>query len=121
MSSSPASVLPVPVEPAAPNLKGLALIEALQRPGEIPRPDRVYVNRNLNLSQIELVGFDMDYTLALYNQSKIEELSIRATLDKLISNKGYPEAIRRLDYEPALGIRGLVVDRQHGNVFKPDR
>jgi HAD superfamily 5'-nucleotidase-like hydrolase len=99
----------------------LALIEALQRPGEIPRPARVYVNRNLNLSQIELVGFDMDYTLALYNQSKIEELSIRATLDKLISNKGYPEAIRRLDYEPALGIRGLVVDRQHGNVFKPDR
>ena len=58
----------------------------------------------------------MDYTLALYNQSKIEELSIRATLHKLISSKGYPEAIRNLDYEPALGIRGLVVDRVHGNV-----
>jgi 5'-nucleotidase len=119
--SSPAIVLPVPVEPAAANLKGLALIEALQRPSEIPRPDRVYVNRNLNLSQIELVGFDMDYTLALYNQSKIEELSIRATLHKLITGKGYPESIRSLDYEPALGIRGLVVDRLNGNVFKPDR
>jgi 5'-nucleotidase len=121
MPSSPASVLPVPVEPAAPNLKGLALIEALQRPSEIPRPDRVYVNRNLNLSQIELVGFDMDYTLALYNQSKIEELSIRATLHKLITSKGYPEAIRALRYAPELGIRGLVVDRLNGNVFKPDR
>jgi HAD superfamily 5'-nucleotidase-like hydrolase len=119
--SSPASVLPVPTEPAAPKLKGLALIEALQRPSEIPRPDRVYVNRNLNLSQIELVGFDMDYTLALYHQSKIEELSIRATLHKLITSKGYPEAIRSLYYEPALGIRGLVVDRLNGNVFKPDR
>jgi 5'-nucleotidase len=119
--SSPAPVLPVIAEPAAPNLKGLALIEALQRPGEIPRPDRVFVNRNLNLSQIEVVGFDMDYTLALYNQSKIEELSIQATLDKLVSNKGYPQAIRALDYDPALGIRGLVVDRHNGNVFKPDR
>jgi 5'-nucleotidase len=119
--SSLAPALPLPSEPATPNLKGLALIEALQRPGEIARPNRVYVNRNLNLSQIEVVGFDMDYTLALYNQSKIEELSIRATLDKLVTNKGYPEAIRVLDYQPALGIRGLVVDRQHGNVFKPDR
>ena len=54
--SSPASVLPVPAEPAAPNLKGLALIEALQRPSEIPRPDRVYVNRNLNLSQSAIFG-----------------------------------------------------------------
>src|SRR4051794_8347766 len=119
--SQSASVLPLPAEPAAPNLKGLALIEALQRPGEIPRNERVYANRNLNLSQIELVGFDMDYTLALYNQPKIEELSIHATLDKLVSNKGYPAAIQGLRYDPALGIRGIVIDRPNGNVFKPDR
>jgi HAD superfamily 5'-nucleotidase-like hydrolase len=118
---SPASALPLPHEPAAPNLRGLALIEAVQRPSEIPRQDRVYVNRNLKLSEIEMVGFDMDYTLALYNQPKIEELSIRATLDKLISGKGYPAEIRALSYDPTLGIRGLVVDRTHGNVFKPDR
>src|SRR4051812_30909007 len=118
---SRASVLPVPSEAAITGPKSLALIEALQRPGEIPRPDRVYVNRNLRLSQIEVVGFDMDYTLALYNQPKIEELSIRATLDKLVSNKGYPAAIHKLDYNPALGIRGLVIDRPNGNVFKPDR
>jgi HAD superfamily 5'-nucleotidase-like hydrolase len=119
--SQTASVLPAPGEAATPNLRGLALIEALQRPGEIPRPERVYANRNLNLSQIELVGFDMDYTLALYNQPKIEELSILATLQKLVTNKGYPEAIQSLHYDPALGIRGLVIDRPNGNVFKPDR
>lgn len=119
---SKASAVPLPSPgPEAPNLKSLALIEALARPSEIPRPNRVYVNRNLKLSQIELVGFDMDYTLALYNQPKIEDLSIRATLHKLVTNKGYPEAIHELDYNPALGIRGLVVDRQNGNVFKPDR
>jgi 5'-nucleotidase len=119
--SQTASVLTSPPEAATPNPTGLALIEALQRPGEIPRPERVYANRNLNLSQIELVGFDMDYTLALYNQPKIEELSILATLDKLVSNKGYPQVIQGLRYDPALGIRGLVIDRPNGNVFKPDR
>ena len=42
-----------------------------------------------------MVGFDMDYTLALYHQAKIEELSVPATLHKLVANKGYPDAIRR--------------------------
>ncbi len=88
---------------------------------EIPRQNRVYVNRNLRLDQIEMVGFDMDYTLALYDQAKIEELSVRATVHKLVTIKGYPDAIRQLTYNPALGIRGLVVDRTHGNIFKPDR
>jgi HAD superfamily 5'-nucleotidase-like hydrolase len=102
-------------------VRSLALVEALKRPGEIPRPHRVYVNRNLRLDQIQMVGFDMDYTLAIYNQAKIEELSVIATLQKLVSNKGYPDTIRRLGYDPTLGLRGLVVDRTMGNVFKPDR
>jgi 5'-nucleotidase len=90
-------------------------------PVDIPRAHRVFVNRNLRLDKIELVGFDMDYTLALYNQARIEELSIRATVDKLVTAKGYPEAIRGLLYDPQLALRGLVVDRENGNVFKPDR
>jgi 5'-nucleotidase len=91
------------------------------RPLDIPRAHRVFVNRNLRLDKIELVGFDMDYTLALYNQARIEELSIRATLDKLVTAKGYPDAIRALPYDPQLALRGLVVDRESGNIFKPDR
>jgi 5'-nucleotidase len=91
------------------------------RPLEIPRGSRVYVNRNLRLDRIEMVGFDMDYTLAIYNQARIEELSMRATLDKLCQNKGYPAAIRDLGYDPAMAVRGLVVDRANGNIFKPDR
>src|SRR4051794_21468623 len=102
-------------------VRSLALIEALKRPGEIPRPARIYVNRNLRLDQIQMVGVDMDYTLAIYNQPRIEELSVRATVDKLVANKGYPAAIRQLTYDPTLGIRGLVVDQATGHVFKPDR
>src|SRR5262245_66237872 len=68
-----------------------------------------------------MVGFDMDYTLALYNQARIEELSMRATLHKLVTAKGYPAAIQGLAYDPMLAVRGLVVDRVNGNIFKPDR
>jgi 5'-nucleotidase len=100
---------------------GLELIESATRPLDIARSQRVFVNRNLRLDKIEMVGFDMDYTLALYNQAKIEELSMRATLHKLVTAKGYPEAIRSLAYDPMLAIRGLVVDRVNGNIFKPDR
>jgi 5'-nucleotidase len=96
-------------------------IELVKRPLEIPRKNRVYVNRNLRLDKIDMVGFDMDYTLAIYDQARIEELSMRATLDKLCQNKGYPEEIRHLSYDPALAIRGLVIDRANGNIFKPDR
>jgi HAD superfamily 5'-nucleotidase-like hydrolase len=63
----------------------------------------------------------MDYTLALYHQDKLEKLSIELTLGKLIEKHGYPDEIRGLHYDPRWAIRGLVVDRQLGNVFKMDR
>jgi HAD superfamily 5'-nucleotidase-like hydrolase len=104
-----------------PRLLGSDVVRAASRPLDIPRENRVYVNRNLRLDRIEMVGFDMDYTLALYNQARIEELSMRTTLHKLVTIKGYPDAIRSLVYDPMLAIRGLVVDRVNGNIFKPDR
>ncbi|HXU63588.1 MAG TPA: HAD-IG family 5'-nucleotidase [Polyangia bacterium] len=113
MSTAPEAITRPP-EP--PDLAATAL-----RSTDIPRANRIYVNRNLRLDQIEMVGFDMDYTLALYNQAQIEELSMRATLHKLVSAKGYPEEIRALAYDPMLALRGLVVDRLNGNIFKPDR
>jgi HAD superfamily 5'-nucleotidase-like hydrolase len=97
------------------------LIASATRPVDIPRTARVYVNRNLRLDKIDMVGFDMDYTLALYNQARIEELSMRATLHKLVTAKGYPPAIQSLAYDPTLALRGLVVDHENGNIFKPDR
>ncbi len=99
----------------------LDLVASAMRAQDIPRASRIYVNRNLRLDKIEMVGFDMDYTLALYNQPRIEELSMRATLHKLVTAKGYPEAIQGLAYDPMLAVRGLVIDRENGNIFKPDR
>ncbi len=88
---------------------------------DVPRKNRVFCNRNLRMDSIEMIGFDMDYTLALYHQDRLERLSIELTLGKLIEKHGYPEPIRDLTYDPRWAIRGVMVDRQLGNVFKLDR
>src|SRR3569623_689541 len=88
---------------------------------DVARKNRVFCNRYLRMDSIEMIGFDMDYTLALYHQDRLEQLSIQLTLDKLCTKHGYPDAIRQLTYDPRWAIRGVMVDRQRGNVFKLDR
>lgn len=88
---------------------------------DVSRRNRIFCNRNLRMETISVIGFDMDYTLARYHQDRMEDLSIRLTLDKLIASAGYPAEIRSLHYDPRFAIRGLVVDRKLGNVFKMDR
>jgi HAD superfamily 5'-nucleotidase-like hydrolase len=88
---------------------------------DVARKNRVFCNRNLRMDSIEMIGFDMDYTLALYHQDKLEQLSIELTLGKLVDKHGYPADIRALHYEPRWAIRGITVDRQLGHVFKMDR
>lgn len=80
----------------------------------------VYTNRDLDLSNIQLVGFDMDYTLAVYHKHPMEQLQYDLSVEKLISKKGYPAEIRKLSYDPSLIIRGLVVDRKRGHLLKMD-
>jgi 5'-nucleotidase len=88
---------------------------------DVGRKNRVFCNRNLRMDKIEMIGFDMDYTLALYHQERLERLSTELTLGKLIEKHGYPDAIRGLHYDTRWAIRGVMVDRQLGNVFKLDR
>jgi len=89
--------------------------------GAAPSPShRVYCNRSLRLDQIEWVGFDMDYTLAIYDQREMDRLSIEATLAKL-TQRGYPESLQTASYRTDFPIRGLLVDRKLGNVLKMDR
>ena len=88
---------------------------------DVSRKNRVFCNRNLRMDTIEMIGFDMDYTLALYHQDRLEQLSIELTLQKLVDKHGYAPEIRGLAYDPRWAIRGLVVDKKHGNLFKMDR
>ncbi|APR88216.1 HAD superfamily (Subfamily IG) hydrolase, 5'-Nucleotidase [Minicystis rosea] len=90
-------------------------------PTRIPRTRRVFVNRNLKMAGIDWVGFDMDYTLAIYNQGEMDRLSIQATVDKLVT-RGYPEElIRGIDYKIEFPIRGLLIDKRYGHILKMDR
>jgi HAD superfamily 5'-nucleotidase-like hydrolase len=88
---------------------------------EVPRSRQVFVNRNLRMDKVEAVGFDMDYTLAMYHLQQLETLAFRMTLERMIGAHGYPPQIRTLGYDPAFVIRGLVLDKRHGNIFKMDR
>jgi HAD superfamily 5'-nucleotidase-like hydrolase len=85
-----------------------------------PAGRRVYCNRNLRLDQIKAVGFDMDYTLAIYRQAEMDRQSIEATVEKLV-DRGYPPALREMKYRTDFPIRGLLIDRKLGNVLKMDR
>jgi HAD superfamily 5'-nucleotidase-like hydrolase len=105
-------------------LKRQDLPDLLERSGEVAPMDsrrKIFVNRNLRLDKIETIGFDMDYTLAVYKKVRIEELAFSLTVEKLIAKKGYPPAIRAVRYDPDRVIRGLVIDKKRGNIFKMDR
>lgn len=85
------------------------------------RNQRVFVNRTVRMEQIDVIGFDMDYTLALYHQQRMEQLSALHTVQKLIKNCGYSPRIAELPYDGQTAIRGLVFDKRLGNVLKMDR
>lgn len=86
----------------------------------VERPQQVYCNRDINLAEIELIGFDMDYTLALYHQEAIDKLSIDKTLERLVEQRGYPDEILHLEVPRDFAIRGVVLDTLRGNIFKLD-
>lgn len=82
--------------------------------------DRVFVNASVRFHTIAAVGFDMDYTLAIYKTDRLEKLIFDLAQVEL-GRLGYPGCISRMEYRPGGSIRGLVVDSQMGNVLKMDR
>ena len=78
----------------------------------------IYVNRTLNMKQIAAIGFDMDYTLVRYDSEAFEEMTYKEIQKKLIETKKYPAVTGQLKFKFNLAIRGLVIDKPHGNVLK---
>jgi len=98
-----------------------ALLASTRAHRDVPRGRQIFVNRNLRMDRIDLVGFDMDYTLAVYHLQRLETLAFDMTLARMIRVKGYPASLAGLRYHPEFVIRGLVVDKRHGTIFKIDR
>jgi 5'-nucleotidase len=104
----------------APRQLALPLDEFSVQAHGIPRPRRVFTNRNLKMSTIAWVGFDMDYTLAIYDQAAMDQLSIEATIDKLIL-RGYPDFIKSMPQATDFPVRGILIDKRFGHILKMDR
>ena len=84
----------------------------------IQSKNKIFVNRTLNFGHIKLIGFDMDHTLAPYHQN-FESLAFQETLKKFIAD-GYPEELSSLTFKKDYAIRGLIVDRERGNILRVD-
>ncbi|MCH2101028.1 MAG: HAD-IG family 5'-nucleotidase [Planctomycetes bacterium] len=85
-----------------------------------PSERLVYVNRDIDFNHIKVVGFDLDYTLARYCQAELEDLTLTVIFEKLYQ-AGFPEGFQLDRGESDFAMRGLVVDRQEGNILKLDR
>jgi HAD superfamily 5'-nucleotidase-like hydrolase len=78
----------------------------------------IYVNRTLNMKQIAAIGLDMDYTLVRYDSEAFEVMTYKEIKKKLCEVRGYPKIVNDLKFQLNMAIRGLVIDKPHGNVLK---
>ncbi|KAL9325734.1 hypothetical protein ACSQ67_006379 [Phaseolus vulgaris] len=81
-------------------------------------PRGIFCSRTLNLRSISAIGYDMDYTLIHYNVMAWEGRAYDYCMENL-RNMGFP--VDGLAFDPDLVIRGLVIDKEKGNLVKADR
>ncbi|KAL7488312.1 hypothetical protein ACHAW6_013952 [Cyclotella cf. meneghiniana] len=81
----------------------------------------VFCNRELRLDNLKAVGFDMDYTLAQYQQPAFDKLAFDGAKEKLVKSLGYPSEVLDFEYDHTYWVRGLIIDTQRGNFLKIDR
>lgn len=84
-------------------------------------PQDVFANNQINLADINVYGFDYDYTLAQYKEGQVEQFIYREALKSLISDLRYPkELLDDLVYDPNFVIRGLHYDIENQVLMKLD-
>ena len=88
-------------------------------PKEYLNPKGVFANNEIDLKEIQVYGFDYDYTLAYYNVS-LYQLIFNLARDALIENQKYPSDLKYLEYIPNFPIRGLHLDKRKGWLMKID-
>jgi len=81
---------------------------------------RVRVNRPVDPSAIRAVGFDLDHTLAVYDDDRVNALAAAETISYLVEDHGYPEALRDIQYDGRRTARGLQLDLPHTTINKLD-
>ncbi|KAJ3586123.1 hypothetical protein NHX12_012524 [Muraenolepis orangiensis] len=97
------------------------LVHELVPPGacSILNSSTIYANNEVNLEEVDIYGFDYDYTLALYSNA-LDRLIYDKAREFLIEHFKYPEGIDKYDYLPNFAARGLHYDIQKGLLMKID-
>ncbi|XP_075039188.1 5'-nucleotidase domain-containing protein 2 isoform X2 [Mixophyes fleayi] len=97
------------------------LVHDLLPPGvcNLLNPATICSNNEISLADIEIYGFDYDYTLAQYSDMLHKKIFYTAR-DILIQKYRYPEGIKKYEYIPGFAIRGLHYDIQKSLLMKID-
>ncbi|XP_047323633.1 5'-nucleotidase domain-containing protein DDB_G0275467 [Impatiens glandulifera] len=82
-------------------------------------PHGIYVNKNLRLEEIQVYGFDYDYTLAHYS-ANLQNLIYDLAKEHLVNELKYPETCLEFKYDYTFPIRGLSYDQLTGYLLKLD-
>jgi len=80
----------------------------------------IFCNRELTMKSLKAIGFDMDFTLAQYHP-EFDLLAYEGAKEKLVYQKNYPKEVLDFEYEEDFFQRGLVIDKEKGNILKLDR
>ncbi|XP_043563797.1 5'-nucleotidase domain-containing protein 2-like [Chiloscyllium plagiosum] len=97
------------------------LVHELIPPGicNLLNPANIYSNNEVNLGNIEIYGFDYDYTLAQYS-NLLHTMIFNTAREILVDQYKYPEGIKNYEYQTNFAIRGLHYDVRKGFLMKID-
>ena len=82
-------------------------------------PASVFVNSELRMKDIQVCGFDFDYTLADYTEALLEWIYSEAA-QCLVEQFSYPAELLSFRFDMAFAIRGLHYDLEKGYLLKID-
>jgi HAD superfamily 5'-nucleotidase-like hydrolase len=89
-------------------------------PNHVTTASDLFCNRELNMQQIKVIGFDMDWTLATYNK-EFDLLAYNGAKEKLHSLFKFPVEVLDLEYNNEMCRRGCIIDKKKGNILKLDQ
>lgn len=85
-----------------------------------PKPrekNLIYTNNYVNFENIDVIGFDLDYTLVTYTV-ELQKLIYDLAKQMLVKSYGYSTNLLEIEFNESFAIRGLTVDKDNGALCK---